>query len=280
MKRVPELDSLRGFAALLIVVYHVNDANPLFFGWAALDFFFVLSGFLITSIILQRGTDPLFLMKFYARRSLRIWPIYYLTILAFVAVNPFLKHSYQLNGLIYYFTYTQNISQYFTGIPIKAFCNLPLSHTWTLATVLCILASTLIDDGVAKSDTHGHRGRSHLCFGPDVGIRLLGKSSWPQRRVRAGGSARVFFFGPIRSPFGSLAVVADFNGSRSHLYGFPRLEGHQVPFLVMGSVAPSLASINAFLFESLLRLHDRNCCLVRRSSRSVVAPIAPFSVFR
>src|SRR5262249_4984586 len=71
--RVAELDSLRGFAALAVIVFH---ANPQWipFGWAAVDLFFVLSGYLITSIILANGGASGFLRNFYIRRGLRTWP--------------------------------------------------------------------------------------------------------------------------------------------------------------------------------------------------------------
>src|SRR5262245_4877090 len=77
--RVAELDSVRGLAALAVLVYHANSAW-LPFGWAAVDLFFVLSGYLITSIIVRNGDSAGFLRNFYVRRGLRTWPIYYLLI--------------------------------------------------------------------------------------------------------------------------------------------------------------------------------------------------------
>ena len=55
MRRVPELDALRGLAAVFVLLFH---ARPTVFrgGWSAVDLFFVLSGYLITSIILRHGT--------------------------------------------------------------------------------------------------------------------------------------------------------------------------------------------------------------------------------
>src|SRR5258708_1326473 len=77
--RVPELDAVRGLAAVVIGVYHSNQAR-FAWGWAAVDLFFVLSGFLIPSIVLRSGGTSGFLPRFYARRALRIWPIYYLVV--------------------------------------------------------------------------------------------------------------------------------------------------------------------------------------------------------
>ena len=52
MRRIADLDGLRGIAAVLIVVYHLFEPY-LPGGWVAVDVFFVLSGYLITAIILQ-----------------------------------------------------------------------------------------------------------------------------------------------------------------------------------------------------------------------------------
>ncbi|MFO0889635.1 MAG: acyltransferase [Isosphaeraceae bacterium] len=86
MRRIPELDGLRGLAALTVVMFHLYiTAVP--FGWAAVDLFFVLSGFLITGIVIEQMERPGFLKTFYARRSLRIWPIYYLTIVVLLVAT-------------------------------------------------------------------------------------------------------------------------------------------------------------------------------------------------
>jgi peptidoglycan/LPS O-acetylase OafA/YrhL len=131
MTRIPELDALRGLAALAIVAYHVAPWRcP--YGWAAVDLFFVLSGYLITSIILRHNESRSFLYQFYARRALRIWPLYYLALLVGVAVNVVaLPRPDPLAGLPYYLTYTQNVHRYwFAETPPF----LPyFSHTWTLA---------------------------------------------------------------------------------------------------------------------------------------------------
>ena len=68
MQRVKELDSIRGLASLAIVVYHLWLTRIGLLG-AAVDLFFVLSGFLITSILLNNPMDCRFLVSFYARRA-------------------------------------------------------------------------------------------------------------------------------------------------------------------------------------------------------------------
>jgi peptidoglycan/LPS O-acetylase OafA/YrhL len=131
-RRVPELDALRGLAALAVVGYHVRrDWFP--YGWAAVDLFFVLSGYLITSIIVRDGGSPGFLRRFYVRRGLRIWPIYYLTILALIVANSLRLLPVRLNwsGLWPYLTYTQNLPDHWGGrSPVL---HPWLRHTWTLA---------------------------------------------------------------------------------------------------------------------------------------------------
>src|SRR5262249_10459163 len=68
--RIKELDGLRGIAAFAVIVYHIQfDWLPI--GWAAVDLFFVLSGYLITGIIIRDGDTPHFLGTFYVRRGLR-----------------------------------------------------------------------------------------------------------------------------------------------------------------------------------------------------------------
>ena len=80
--RIPELDGLRGLAVLAVVAVHYTQgwAWPswylgLGFGWAGVDLFFVLSGFLITGILRRTRSRPDYYRHFYARRARRIFPI-------------------------------------------------------------------------------------------------------------------------------------------------------------------------------------------------------------
>jgi peptidoglycan/LPS O-acetylase OafA/YrhL len=130
MRRVPELDAVRGLAGLGVVLFHFR---PHVFrgGWTCVDLFFVLSGYLITAIILKHQGAPNFIWAFYARRTLRIWPIYYVTLLTVAAVNTFLPVPLTLDALPYYLTYTQNVQFYWTE-HVAQF-NASLYHLWSLA---------------------------------------------------------------------------------------------------------------------------------------------------
>jgi peptidoglycan/LPS O-acetylase OafA/YrhL len=84
---IPELQGLRGIAVLAVVIYHCHPRlegtwlhYPALWGWTGVNLFFVLSGFLITSILLESRDKENYFRNFYARRALRIWPVYLLVL--------------------------------------------------------------------------------------------------------------------------------------------------------------------------------------------------------
>lgn len=86
----PALDGLRALAILMVFFEHYGGYNyaALNWGWAGVDVFFVLSGFLITGILYDtRNTEHRF-RNFYARRTLRIFPLYYAVLLFGVILTP------------------------------------------------------------------------------------------------------------------------------------------------------------------------------------------------
>jgi len=97
MKRIPQLDSIRGLAVLLVLVHNTDKSR--FFGliahdgWMGVDLFFVLSGLLITGILLNTKDSEHYFRNFYARRCLRIWPLYFSTLLFMFVVVPILRPS-------------------------------------------------------------------------------------------------------------------------------------------------------------------------------------------
>ena len=101
------------------------------FGATGVDLFFVLSGFLITGILYDSLADPNYFGKFYARRVLRIFPLYYgvLAILAVVALASGVSWHRELWSLVLYLQNTNVIAvsvTHYTG-------PMPLSHFWSLA---------------------------------------------------------------------------------------------------------------------------------------------------
>ena len=93
---VPELDGLRGLAILLVMIHRfwpraggLAAHNGLAgIGWIGVDLFFVVSGFLITGILLDTRDDPHHLRNFYARRVLRIFPLFYVLVAGMLVVFP------------------------------------------------------------------------------------------------------------------------------------------------------------------------------------------------
>ncbi|NOS72866.1 MAG: acyltransferase [Verrucomicrobia bacterium] len=125
---VKSLDGIRGIAVLMVMMIH-SRLCP--FGWVGVQFFFVLSGFLITGILHAQRTSPLkeYLGRFYWRRGLRIWPLYFAFLLVctacfwFVRVPETLPESWR-----WLLTFTYNfvrISPHFTDSNY-------FGHFWTL----------------------------------------------------------------------------------------------------------------------------------------------------
>lgn len=112
---VPKLDSLRGAAILLVMVYHAYGGSINYrrwsgltrfflylsrYGYTGVELFFVLSGFLITTILLKSKGRPDFYTHFYKRRALRILPAY-LAILIVIKAGMGVTWKYILACLLY-----------------------------------------------------------------------------------------------------------------------------------------------------------------------------------
>lgn len=136
---MPELDSLRGIAVTMVILFHgffwTSDVSTLYQfqgigklfisviqgGWLGVQLFFVLSGFLITGILLDTKTRPDYYKRFYFRRALRILPIYF----AFLAIL-FVLGIIQWQFLLTCIFFVSNISAVF-GIAMQ------YAPLWTLA---------------------------------------------------------------------------------------------------------------------------------------------------
>jgi peptidoglycan/LPS O-acetylase OafA/YrhL len=143
-RHIPSLDGLRGLAILGVMASHLfpgNHTGPPFiraveslfpFGASGVDLFFVLSGFLITGILYDSLSDRHFFRKFYARRTLRIFPLYYGVLIGAFLLTPWLgivwHHMFWSLAL-----YLQNTT--LIGKPLSAFHAGPITftHFWSLA---------------------------------------------------------------------------------------------------------------------------------------------------
>lgn len=170
---IPELQGLRGIAVLAVVLYHCHPRlegtwiySASLWGWTGVNLFFVLSGFLITSILLESREKPHYFRNFYGRRVLRIWPVYVLvlivvylnapwfvgaTIADAVKTAPWLAYIFFVQNLFHLAlppavspTWSLAIEEqyYFLWAPTVRF----LTRPWMLATALgaALVASPLL----------------------------------------------------------------------------------------------------------------------------------------
>lgn len=134
-----EIDGLRGISVILVILFHAKI--PFFSGgFFGVDIFFVISGYLITNIIVNlHNNEKFFLAKFYERRIRRIIPALYVVLFFLLIYNYFLQAPY----------FSKDLSQsiFFTPIFIQNFLNIyeganyfnlsydlkSLGHTWSLS---------------------------------------------------------------------------------------------------------------------------------------------------
>jgi peptidoglycan/LPS O-acetylase OafA/YrhL len=114
-EHIDSLDGFRGIAILLVFFFHYlprNPHNPLSWlaslGWSGVDLFFVLSGFLITGILYDTRESSNFFRVFYARRALRLIPLYALAVGIVLSVSVLLHTPLTWKAIPFY-VYGSNI---------------------------------------------------------------------------------------------------------------------------------------------------------------------------
>jgi peptidoglycan/LPS O-acetylase OafA/YrhL len=128
-KYFPALDGLRAISVFLVTFVHVKYHSAIMVhlpGWLGVDFFFIISGFLITTLLLREEQDSggVDLFAFYARRFFRIVPIYGLVLCVYVAacLTDAGKWAQLKHALPYYLTFTNEFVA----------SRVPFGATWTL----------------------------------------------------------------------------------------------------------------------------------------------------
>lgn len=142
-RHIPALDGVRGIAVLIVMVLHFAVMAPasglesailaaVGIGWAGVDLFFVLSGFLITGILIDARDGEGYFRNFYMRRALRIFPLYYLFLAIIFWVLPLLTGAERdpLGPQLWMLSYLGNFLFSFGGweaVPGHT------THLWSLA---------------------------------------------------------------------------------------------------------------------------------------------------
>lgn len=132
------IDSLRAIAVISVIIYHLSSSY-LPGGFLGVDLFFVLSGYLISSLIMQeyQETSKLDLKEFYIRRSRRLLPAVYFMISVFVIFMViFNKYALEKSYLDAVFSYVYSSNWWYIVHQVDyfdSFATSPFKHLWSLA---------------------------------------------------------------------------------------------------------------------------------------------------
>ena len=195
-----DIDWLRAIAVLAVVAFHF-EAPAVFGGFVGVDIFFVISGYLITGIILSELKAGNFsFARFYERRVRRLLPALY-AMVALTAIPSFhflltSERAEFFRSIASVVTFTSNFFFWFqTGYFDHAAVEKPLLHTWSLAVEEQFYLALPITLFLLSRFSRGGRAALPIAFGT-LTLASFGLSVW---LMRTGGSANAFFMSPPRA---------------------------------------------------------------------------------
>lgn len=287
---LPAIDGLRGLAVLVVVLFHGTVNGPRFvalsyrelrdFGWMGVDLFFVLSGFLITGILHDTRGQPRYFSNFYARRALRIMPLYFVYLAIFFAIYGHIDSFW--HQLLHLSNFRLSMAgSWFKESPANLTWSLSIEEQyyllWPLAVfyltrrpLLWLLGLTLAAS-VALRYSYAYSGFTNTTIYTSTLCRLdgLALGSMLALAVRSpGGIERIARHGPLLFPMGLLGIaVIRHLGGTLNFYAVPNL---LLPWLftstalVSGGLLATVISRPTRLLESLFA--NRVLCALGRHS--------------
>jgi peptidoglycan/LPS O-acetylase OafA/YrhL len=236
---MPELDVLRGLAILSVLLYHglywsgaVEQTHGLARhfaqltqgGWLGVNLFFVLSGFLITGILLDSKQRDDYFHRFYCRRALRILPVYLLT-LAILAADHGLtwksfavcilfvaNYSTQLHaGLTYMVLWSLSVEEQFYLIWPAFVRRMSVPAIGWTAAILCVIEPVLrwmsATHRVPLTDVHGNTLLILDNLAAGALVAVFGRSAFGTKRYASRLAAGLLLLGVSTELLGAKAGI-------------------------------------------------------------------------
>ena len=190
------------------MVLFAHGASKAYLGQVGVRVFFCISGFLITFLLLEeeRGAGKLNWKRFFARRALRIVPVYYAFLLFVGATNSWLGWGINWRNLVTSLTFTN-------GDWLRRYGTWPLAHTWSLAVEQRspFLADLPVCDHRSRATKRHRRCPHRTAVGALVASAYriyvsVGSAILVQRRLPIGGALAAILLPRLRSIAGSVGI--------------------------------------------------------------------------